>query len=37
VTANYSIAEGTPVRYRACQHNSGQGAFDCGGWHTGTA
>ncbi|MFE2944904.1 hypothetical protein ACFXKG_38595 [Streptomyces sp. NPDC059255] len=37
VTVNYSIAEGTPVRYRACQHNSSNGPFDCSGWHTDTA
>ncbi|GGS89129.1 hypothetical protein GCM10010259_53790 [Streptomyces daghestanicus] len=37
VTVDYEIAEGTAVRYRACQHNSSKGAFDCGGWHTDTA
>ncbi|MET9834817.1 hypothetical protein ABZ078_37310 [Streptomyces sp. NPDC006385] len=37
VTVNYEIAEGTKVRYRACQHNSSAGAFDCSGWRTDTA
>ncbi|MEV7192709.1 hypothetical protein AB0N81_13050 [Streptomyces sp. NPDC093510] len=32
VVVNYEIAEGTPVRYKACQHNS-SGPYDCSGWY----
>jgi hypothetical protein len=34
VTVNYEIAEGTAVRYRACQHSGSNYAYDCSGWHT---
>ncbi|MCS0638611.1 hypothetical protein NX801_23730 [Streptomyces sp. LP05-1] len=33
VKVNYSIGEGTQVRYRACQYSGSAGAYDCSGWH----